>query len=78
MEETGVEQQRAACDPSTFEIADRDLIAETRNQKVWNSMNNYFIRIHRIMLFKNALYYWQHNKLTVTEKYADVIQFFRQ
>ena len=39
-------------------------------------MNNYFIRIHTKMLFRNALYYWQHNKLTGTEKYADVVQFF--
>jgi hypothetical protein len=28
------------------------------------------------MSFRNALYYWQHNKLTDTVKYADVIQFF--
>ena len=28
------------------------------------------------MLFRNALYYFQHNKLTDTEKYPDVIQFF--
>lgn len=28
------------------------------------------------MLFSNALYYWQHNKLTDTERYADIIKFF--
>jgi hypothetical protein len=39
-------------------------------------MNNYLIRIHSKMLYRNALCYWHHNKLTDTEKYADVVQFF--
>jgi len=35
-------------------------------------MNTYLILIHTKMLFRNALYYWHHNKLTDTEKYAEV------
>jgi hypothetical protein len=40
----------------------RDLISETRNTSLWNSINNYFLSIHTN---RNTLYYWQYNTLFV-------------
>ena len=57
----GRSQQNAALQPSQCGLRTN---FRSMKQTVWNAMNNYFIRIHAKILFKNTLQHWQHKMLS--------------